>query len=437
MINYKKSIGAMFAALLFFSQGTRAAQPPRLLLLDIQPKGVEKSIAESLTGLLALEVEQGGLFTVISREDIKTLLKVEQDRLMLGEIDGHEQMMSKLAQKLKAPFVLASSLGKVGHAYVLTLTLLDAEKIQVVRRVNQTLVGDKTGLAGSIRTAALALNLEQKGTSPDISDQLLDSLAISEKAKSWFISISPVYEAPLGYQKSDDDIMVFRPDYIGARLDVDLAIWKWIRAFASLGASFSVNAQEHQETNDIAVIYGSGQDPTSYWTQGSGFSVDYTSMRIPLVLGIKAIPQRGRFLPFALVGIGASYISFNPSDGNLDVFREQQSGSCAEPFQPETSGKLDVCILDDLAMKPDSGISELGMELVAGAGAEYLLTHFLGIKAQLTYELTYLFKSDSDLRVPFRGEVNTSSGHQELGKLLAAKNIYHHLAFTAGLVVYW
>jgi hypothetical protein len=412
-------------------------QAPRLYLQDIEPKGVAPPVAAALTDLLEIEIERGGLFEVVSQQDLRRLLKVNEQQMLLGLDEGWQQRMAALARQVDAPYALAASVGEVGRATVLALRLLDVERMEVVRRVNQTLVGDQTGLIGSLRAAALALNLEQKGVAPDLSEQLIDALRIAEKPKTLFLALSPVYEVPLGHQLSDDDIVVFRPAYLGFRIDAELPIWRWLRVFASLGAGFTINAEADQETNDLSLIYEGGSDPTDFRSQGSGISVDYSSLRLPLHFGLKAAPATGRFLPYAQIGIGLSYQRYSPSAANLDLWREQPAGGCQPPFAPEQVDNLDLCLIDDLRLEPEADVSELGFDAVAAAGFEWLLSHHLGIKAEVRYQLTTLLKSDAKLRVRFNGEAETPSGREEFHKLLGVKSLYQGLAFSAGLVVYW
>lgn len=419
------------------SVAARADEPPKLLLQDIQPKGIDPDVASSLTDLLELAIERGRLFTVVSQQDLRALLKIEEQRILLGLEEGQEERMAELARKVDAPYALATSVGKVGDSYVLSLRLLDVGRVSVIRRINQTLVGDETGLIGSIRTAALALTLEEKGIAPDLSAELIDDLTISEKPKAVFLSLSPYYEVPLGFQKSEDDIVIFRPEYMGFRLEAELPVWRWVRVFASIGVGFTINAEEHQATNDLTLIYEDGENPTGFQAQGTGFSVDFDSMRVPIHLGVKFAPETGRFLPYALLGIGVSYLSFDPGAGSLELWREAPETGCEDPYTPHQSGELDLCILRDARLEPEGTISEFGFEATAAAGVEFLLTHHLGLKAEVRYQFLHLFKSDADLRVRYAGEVDTDAGRDELFKLIGVRAMYHNLAFSAGLVAYW
>lgn len=422
-----------------------AQQAPRLYLQDIEPKGVAPPVAAALTDLLELEIERGGLFEVVSQQDLRRLLKVNEQQMLLGLDEGWQERTAALARQIDAPYALAASVGEVGRATVLALRLLDVERMEVVRRVNQTLVGDQTGLIGSLRAAALALNLEQKGVAPDLSEQLIDQLHIAEKPKTLFLALSPVYEVPMGEQRDKVGLVVMRPAYFGFRLDAELPIWKWIRVFSSLGAGFSLVAESFHETNDLILFYEGGQNPTDYLLQTSALSVDYDSFRIPFHAGIKAVPSSGRFLPYALIGLGISYQRFKVGSANLDLAHEQRGDpddpvACRPPLTPSTSKaneNIKLCILDGLPLLPQRAISEFGIEATAALGMEWLLTHHLGLKAEIRYVFTHLLKSDADLRLEMTGELSTEQGRAEANKLMGIKSLHHRMVISAGLIAYW
>ncbi len=422
-----------------------AQQAPRLYLQDIEPKGVAPPVAAALTDLLELEIERGGLFEVVSQQDLRRLLKVNEQQMLLGLDEGWEQRMAALARQIDAPYALAASVGEVGRATVLALRLLDVERMEVVRRVNQTLVGDQTGLIGSLRAAALALNLEQKGVTPDLSEQLIDQLHIAEKPKTLFLALSPVYEVPMGEQRDEAGLVVMRPAYFGFRLDAELPVWKWIRVFGALGAGFSLEAESFHETNDLVWFYEGGQNPTDYLLQVSALSVSYESFRIPFLAGIKAVPASGRFLPYALIGLGFSYQRYKVRSANLDLAHEQRGDprdpvDCRPPMTPITSEAnedITICALHNMSLHPQRAISEFGIEATAALGMEWLLTHHLGLKAELRYVFTHLLKSDADLRLKMTGELSNEQGRAEANKLIGLKNLHHRMVISAGLVVYW
>ncbi len=427
-----------------------AREPPRVLLLDIEPLGVPAELARSLSGLLALELERGRQFVVVSEADVRLMLQVEERRLLLGD-DGFEARMSEIGKRAQTPYVLAASLGRVGQTHLLDLRLLDVAGARVVRRVSQTLVGEEEGLLGSLRAATLALGLEEAGVAPDLTAGLLDDLAIAEKTKTAFFALSFVYDADIGWNTSSGrgDFLVLRPHRYALRLDAELPIWRWLRAFGSLGADYSFAAHGQKDHSQFAQVFEAGADePVAYLLQAVAANYGYDALRLPLHLGVKAVPATGRFLPYALVGLGLSWNRYGFSGSRAVFFSEAredgQPRQCQPPYADDpANGELCSLALD---MRPEGDKSFFAFELTAAAGAEWLLGHNLGLKLEARYAFSLALSSAASLRVTYRGESSPYTAEiggqprqvtQRLEQLVAVQDQLHLLGFSVGLVAYW
>lgn len=434
---------SLFFLLLFTTPA--AAETERLLLLDITPHGVPAEVASSLTDLLELEIERGRLYQVISQQDLRTLIKLEEQKLLLGKDEQTNENLAKIANQVDAPYLLASSLGRVGKAYLLSLELLDAKQVKVVRRVSQTLIGDQEELVGSLRSAVLAITLEEKGVTPDISAELIDKLKISEKPKTVYISLSPAYEVPLGMKKSEDSILVFRPTFYHLRLEAEMPLWPWIRLFGSLSFGTTIAEQFLTEDNHLTGIFDPGGTQQGYRLQATQVDLNYSALRIPIGFGVKVAPDTGRFVPYALAGLGISWQKYSPDDATIGVLRElPESGTCPPPFQPYTppNEPNPFCEIRDQKMSPEGDVDVVGMDAIAAVGFEWLLTHHIGIKAEVRYHLTYALKDAKDLRVAYEGEsepflVGTDTRIDRYYELYAIQQVHHGLVFSAGMIAYW
>ncbi|NOZ85495.1 MAG: hypothetical protein GXP49_04375 [Deltaproteobacteria bacterium] len=430
-----------------------AKDKPRLLLLDVTPKGVPAEIASSLTDLLDMELERGGLFQVMSEEDFRSLLKAEEYKQLTGteQGEGSDANMARIAKGLNAPFLLRSSLGKVGRAYLLSLDLLDAEKSKVVRRVNQTLVGDPTGLVGSVRSAVIALTLEEKGVAPDISEKLIDDLKISEKEKTLFLSISPLFALPVGPPRDEASIAYFMPQMYGARIQAEMPFWHWLRAFAGITFASTINAQLAMQDKHIGLVYNpasnSGADPDLTKELVATTLIDYSAMRLPIMVGIKAAPESGRFLPYGLFGLGISFNRYSFSSEDLWLKKEpQQDGTCEEPYSSSSDflpGSKTRKLCELRVKSPPSGsdsIQYFGLEVVAGGGIEWLLTHHIGLKIDARYTLGYAFESKDSLNIIFKSnkiKYQTQDKSIQFLDTYPVRKLSHNVAISTGLVVYW
>ncbi|MBN2498088.1 MAG: hypothetical protein JXR96_26090 [Deltaproteobacteria bacterium] len=427
------------------------AGPPRLFVQDIEPRGVNEKVAKSLSGLLELELERSGLYEVVSLDDLRSMLRVEQTRVLLGDDEGYQERLGEIAKKVSAPYALASSVGQVGGTYVLSLRLLDVSRAEVVRRVNQTLVGREQDLIGSLRSAVLALTIEEKGIAPDISEQLIDDLKIAEKPKTFFGSLSFGFGVDTGWNTSGGKggLLVFRPFMYSLRLDGEMPVLPWLRVFGSLGVGTSFAAHQQKDDNHLAAVYDAEDDEKIAWDlQAAQTQIDYAALRLPVELGVKVTPATGRFLPFALLGLGVAWQRYDLSSSRLVLFSERRESDdvqrCVPPFaaSAESGG---FCALD-LEMQPRGDVSFWGLSVIAAAGAEWLFTHHLGLKLEVRWRYTYAFDSEQALRMQLDGTTGTYNAgtpadpDQRYNRYTEDTAVQQHLmvlTFSAGAVAYW
>ncbi|MBW2704381.1 MAG: hypothetical protein JRF33_26485, partial [Deltaproteobacteria bacterium] len=325
---------------------------------------------------------------------------------------------------------------------VLSLRLIDVQEVKVIRRISQTLVGDEQGLIGSLRAAALGLNLEQKGLSPDISEQLIEKLKIAEKEKTLFISLSPSYEFGLagsGAKTSQKGVINLRPAFMDVRLNVEMPIWRWLRAYGGVAFGSTLSEREHYQTILLANL-NDGLPDESFLYQGVGIYQPYSALHLPVSFGIKAIPERGSFLPYANLGIGFSWQKFSFSTGEMDLFQENLGGDpCTPPFQNPTADQYqNACYIDAIALNSTESPSLVSLDLEMATGVEWLLSHHIGLRVEARYRFSYIPASDEDLEIEFEGH-----GDPEIEGTINTMTVYglqklrHGLSFSAGLVLYW
>jgi hypothetical protein len=71
-----------------------------------------------------------------------------------------------------------------------------------------------------------------------------------------------------------------------------------------------------------------------------------------------------------------------------------------------------------------------------------LLTHHIGVKAEVRYHFTYALKDSKDLRVAYEGEsqpytVGADTLVDRYYELYAIQRAHHGLVFSAGMIAYW
>ncbi len=420
-----------------------AGERPRLLVLDTAPSGVPAEIARSLNDLLELEIERGKLYEVLSQDNIRSMIQIEEQKILLGEDESSQRKLAEIGQKVDAPYLLSSSLGKVGKAYLLSLQLLDTKQIKVLHRISQTLIGEPEELVGSLRSAAVGITLQDKGVSPDISEQLIENLKIGEKPKNLFVTLSPAYEILIGEKTSEDAFVSFRPSFLHLRLEVEKPLWRWIRLFGSVSFGTTINESHLSSDNHVTAVRDLSGTQTAARIQGTQAALDYWAMRVPLFVGIKAVRETGQFLPYGLVGLGFALHAYQFYGASVNILKENTSaGTCNPPFVAYGS----LCMIENQTLRPEEDQTVSNLTATGALGAEWLFGQHWGFKGEARYSLAYALKSEEDLRVVYAGqsdpyEITTTSGPQQriddYREVYAIQQLQQSLEFSVGMIAYW
>jgi len=124
----------------------------KIAVLDLIDKGVGKDVSSLLTSAASNQLSAIGIFTVISREDIKNMLTHGQDKLLLGCSD--ESCLVNIGGVLGAKHLVAGSVGKVGKKYIISLQRIDVGQAKVMKRVERQFEGNKEKLLQEVKHAA-------------------------------------------------------------------------------------------------------------------------------------------------------------------------------------------------------------------------------------------------------------------------------------------
>jgi len=117
--------------------GSAAAQSQRAIaILDLQARGVETDIVQSLTEMVAKEVDRVGPFRTVSMDDIRRMLQHEEKKMLMGCDDI--SCLAEIGGALGVDFLLAGGVGKIGKTYVVNLKLIDVRQVQVLKREERT-----------------------------------------------------------------------------------------------------------------------------------------------------------------------------------------------------------------------------------------------------------------------------------------------------------
>lgn len=117
----------------------KVASKPRLAVMDVKPlNGVTPDLAAAVSSALVLELRKSATeYSVISTDEIRTLLTVERQRSQLG--CSEVGCLAEIGGALGASQMVSSTLGKFGSTYLLQVKLVDVRKAQVLREASERL----------------------------------------------------------------------------------------------------------------------------------------------------------------------------------------------------------------------------------------------------------------------------------------------------------
>jgi TolB-like protein len=130
-------------------------QKKKMAVLEVRPLGEEKELAQNLTQVVIMELKKIDGLSLISRDEIRSMLSFEQDRQALGCSD--ESCLAEIGGALGVEYIVTGNVGKLGEAYILNLKLINIRDAKTENRVAESFQGDETQLIGAARFAVRKL----------------------------------------------------------------------------------------------------------------------------------------------------------------------------------------------------------------------------------------------------------------------------------------
>ena len=128
------------------------AEKKRIAVADLRADAaLEKGTARTLNEVLLVEFQRSGLFEVIAGSDISSLLKLEEQKAMLGCSD--DACLAEIGGALGVELLITPSLGAVGEQYVINIKVLDVAKVKVLVRTSEFVSRDDTEIVAGIQQA--------------------------------------------------------------------------------------------------------------------------------------------------------------------------------------------------------------------------------------------------------------------------------------------
>lgn len=132
-----------------------AAAAPKIAVLDVRTgQGVDPAMAGFLTQIIAGEVAQRTGAAPLVSADILAMLGFEKRKQMLGCADDDSSCLAEIGGALGVQRIVATSVAVSGGRYLITMSLLDAQKARPLSRDAESARRDDDELVKMLRWSA-------------------------------------------------------------------------------------------------------------------------------------------------------------------------------------------------------------------------------------------------------------------------------------------
>lgn len=137
----------LVAAIIISSLHVASAEPrARVLVLDVRTEG-DPQLAAVLSNEVATVLARGGVLEVLSTEDLRRLADVAATREATG-CDDSGACLAEIGAAMGARYVVSGTLGTVGSATLVQLSLFDVDRGRSIARES----GEAAGADGVVAT---------------------------------------------------------------------------------------------------------------------------------------------------------------------------------------------------------------------------------------------------------------------------------------------
>ncbi|OGQ26083.1 MAG: hypothetical protein A2138_17480 [Deltaproteobacteria bacterium RBG_16_71_12] len=137
-----------------------AAEPLKVLVLDLQAENVPTSTARIVRDEIAVEMGRDERLDVLSTEDLRRVVSVEVEKKALG--CDEQSCLSEMGQALGARYIVHGSVALLGSTTIIHLNLFDTEASRsVARETSEAKSADQ--LLPELRTALTRIRARMLG----------------------------------------------------------------------------------------------------------------------------------------------------------------------------------------------------------------------------------------------------------------------------------
>ena len=105
----------------------------RILLLDLEARKVDEEDAKTITDIVGVRLQKAPDLDVVTTNDVRKLLELEAQRATIGCVEGAESCIAEAADAIGARFSFFGEVGKLGSVFVVTLSIMDAQRASILR----------------------------------------------------------------------------------------------------------------------------------------------------------------------------------------------------------------------------------------------------------------------------------------------------------------
>ncbi|HSW60489.1 MAG TPA: hypothetical protein VLJ60_06790, partial [bacterium] len=137
-----------FAFLLFLT-GAQSLAAERIVVWNLSPQsGVTEKESSTVTAILIGEIARISKMDVISEKEIKSAIMTEETRKSC--IADDNSCIAEIGAALGSPYSVTGTISRMGGYWVVSIQLLDVQKVEVKSRVSKKFKGSESKLLESV-----------------------------------------------------------------------------------------------------------------------------------------------------------------------------------------------------------------------------------------------------------------------------------------------
>jgi hypothetical protein len=137
--------GALAALLFALASPVLAETAQRIVVMDLKVEGdAQAAVGTQLTARVAELIARRPEVTVVAPDEVRAMLANEANKQRAG--CGEASCLAEIAGALGADLLVSGSVGKIGDAWSVALSAIDARKVRTLNRVSATWRGESIAL---------------------------------------------------------------------------------------------------------------------------------------------------------------------------------------------------------------------------------------------------------------------------------------------------